>query len=101
MEASVAMPPYYSPKERTQPLTIRIPESLKRELEEISEIWTAVEERAGSGEKVSVNNVIVRLLRVGVDGVWGEFGTKPHPHDEKEKKALVERMVRAVAESKQ
>lgn len=83
---------YYVPKEKQVISTLRAPEGLHEELKEIADLWHQVEQRVGEG-KVSLNDVLIRLLRVGVDGVWTELGGRPTT--DKAKQALVERMVAA------
>lgn len=95
--SAVTEMPYFEPKPKDANLTIRYPEDLREDLREISSIWSDVSEALGRGEKVSLNDVIVRLLKIGNDGVWAEYGGKPT--NAKERAALIERLVAAYKRS--
>lgn len=58
---------YFQTKERPVAVSARMPPGLKKGLEAIAAEWTEL-----SGARVSVNDVIVRLLEVGVAGVGAE-----------------------------
>lgn len=82
-----AMSDLYFPKgdeKRTQQLTVRIPKSVKDGLEELSRFWSELsQERTGDPENdVSVSDVAVRLLQVGLAGAWGEVGGRPQSEKE-------------------
>ena len=85
--------PYFEPTTRPAELRIRFPAALRDDLKLIAEIWNALEERVGSGSSISLNDVIVRLLSVGRDGVFAEYGGKPETSAGQA--ALVERLARA------
>lgn len=87
----------YEP-EKTVPLSVRMPDALREQLREIADLWTKFEERLGSKRKVSVNDVILRLLEVGADNVWGEYNGRPK--DEKARAALAERLAEHYNKSK-
>ena len=83
LNAERAMP-YFSPPEPLKPFSLRIPESLKAELEEIAGLWTEAQKLAEVPGLVSINDVALRLLRLGVDGVWKEVGGRPTNKHERE-----------------
>lgn len=72
--------PYFEPQERrTQQLTARIPKSVSDGLKDLAKLWTHLERsRTGDEEaEVTVSDVVVRLLQVGLDGSWAEIGFQP------------------------
>ncbi len=63
---------------------LRLSEALKADLQEIADFWTALNDRIEQPEKVSLNEVILRLCSVGRDGVWAEYGKRPTTKHERE-----------------
>lgn len=96
MDASADMPgPYFKSQERrTDQLTARVPKRLKDEMIRLARYWTALEREASKDDEidVTVGDVMVRLLDVGLEGAWEEAREK---RDDK----TIERMVAAVAKT--
>lgn len=85
--------PYYEPDPKEVALSLRLPEELRDDLKLIARVWSRLDEEIGAGKKVSINEVIVRLLKVGRDGVWAEAGGRPK--DELAETRLVKRLAEA------
>lgn len=71
---------YFEPQERrTQQLTVRLPKSVTDGLKDLATLWTHLERtRTNDPEsEVTVSDVVVRLLQVGLDGAWEEIGFHP------------------------
>lgn len=98
MQTQLVAMPYFEPQTKPAELRIRFPASLRDDLRLIAEIWDALEKRVGSGATVSLNDVIVRLLSVGRDGVWAEYAGKPETSAAKAE--LIERLAKAYKSSK-
>jgi hypothetical protein len=97
---SIPMPPYYEPQERrTQQLTARIPKSISDGLKDLARLWTHMERtRTGDADaEVTVSDVVVRLLQVGLDGAWAEIGFQPKTDEQWQK--LLERADKAIESS--
>lgn len=71
-------------EKRTQQLTVRVPKSVKDGIEELARFWTRLSrERTGDPEnEVTISDVTVRLLQVGLSGAWGEVGGRPDSEKE-------------------
>lgn len=74
---------------RAAALNARIPERLKASLELLADYWTKRESVAlgDADAEVSLGDVVVRLLSLGVEGAWAEAGLAPYPD-----KATVEKL---------
>jgi hypothetical protein len=59
---------YFQQPPKPVPLTARIPLPLKEALERIAQEWTQL-----AKQRVSVNDVVVRLLEVGAENVSKEI----------------------------
>lgn len=79
---------YYEPQERrTEQINVRMPRSTKARLERLAELWTHLEQvRSGDDDaSVSISDVVLRLVQVGLDGAWSEIGGEPQTDAELEK----------------
>jgi hypothetical protein len=67
-------------EKRSEMLNVRIPKSLKARLKQLAEFWT---ERAKlqtrDAQDVTVGDVVVRLLTVGIEGAWTDAGLSGRP----------------------
>lgn len=66
---------YWRAPERRVAVNLRLPADLKAHLDGVQELWRVL--AAADGEDpdlVTFTHVCERLLRVGVDGVWGQVG---------------------------
>lgn len=76
---------YFEPQERrTAQITARVPKAVDQGLKDLSRLWTHLEQ-AKSGDpkaEVSVSDVIVRLLKVGLAGAWAEVGGQPETEEQ-------------------
>lgn len=62
---------YESPPERREPISARVPKSLKQRLLEIVRLWKIQAQiRNEDPELVDFSHVAERLLKTGADGVW-------------------------------
>lgn len=67
--------PYFEPPEKRVQVTFKIPESLKGHLMAVVRLWRAKAIAGGHDpDDINLTYVAERLLRVGVEGVWGETG---------------------------
>lgn len=69
---------------RSQQLNARVPKSVLEGLRDLARLWTA-HEQARTGDEtaeVSLSDVVVRLLKVGLDGAWEEIGHRPTSEEE-------------------
>lgn len=102
--------PYYEPEElRSEQLNVRIPKSVYDGLKDLARLWTHLEQTRADTEakaknrkvkpvsKVSVSDVVVRLLQVGLNGAWAEIGM--HPQTEREWAEVLARADRLYAQS--
>ncbi len=63
------------PPEKRVAVNVRLPRDLKLHLEGVQELWRVLASLNGTDpDLVNQTYVIERLLRVGVDGVWGQVG---------------------------
>lgn len=80
MHVTPEMPgPYYKSQERrTDQVTARIPKRMKDDLQRLAHYWTALEREAtkDSDVEVTIGDVVVRLLDVGLEGAWEEAREK-------------------------
>lgn len=101
MDTSTEMPgPYYKSQERrTDQLTARIPKRMKDALQRLAYYWTALErETSGDAEvEVTIGDVVVRLVDVGLEGAWEEAREK---HDDKAIDAMVREVEKSAKKSK-
>lgn len=86
------------PKPEPDKLTLRWPAELREDIQEIADFWTDLNTAIGQPEKVSLNDVILRMLTVGRDGVWAEYGTRPGT--KAERKELLDRVAASYLKSK-
>lgn len=94
---------YFEPQERrTKQLTARVPKSVSDGLRDLSRLWTHMEQaRTGDKEaEVSISDVVVRLLQLGIEGAWAEIGLPP-PKTKEEWAEIFARSARVTAEHAQ
>lgn len=95
---------YFEPQERrTKQLTARIPKSVSDGLKDLSRLWTHMEQ-ARTGDKdaeVSISDVVVRLLQIGVEGAWAELGLRAGPKTKEEWSDILARSARVTVEHAQ
>ncbi len=68
-------------EKRGEMLNVRIPKSLRTRLNLVISLWEkmAQAEHGNEAVKVSLGDVVVRLLTVGVEGVFADAGLKSWP----------------------
>jgi hypothetical protein len=95
------MPGQYfkSQERRTEQIAARVPKRIKDELQKLARYWTAKEreENDDTTIEVTVADVVVRLLDVGLEGAWEEARAV---HDEKTIDKMVEAVIRTEKPSK-
>lgn len=70
-----ALVDYFEMPEKKVVLSVRVSEGLKEQLLLVVELWQALAEaKGGDPESINLTHVVERLLRVGVDGTWGQVG---------------------------
>lgn len=71
-------------EKRGKALNVRVPVSLKADLEELAEFMTAKDRLSEGKEAIetSVGDVVVRLLKVGIEGAWTQAGLSAKPSKE-------------------
>ena len=75
LRALEALVDYFEMPERKVVLSVRVSEGLKEQLQLVVELWqTLAEAKGGDPESINLTYVVERLLRVGVDGTWGQVG---------------------------
>lgn len=74
------MTEYFRLPEKSTHLNLRVPESLKADLLNVVRLWKLMAKAAGAKdeaiEDITLTHVCERLLRIGVDGVWAQAGSK-------------------------
>lgn len=76
---------YYEPPQSTKRVQIgvRVSSDLNDALDAVVKLWKLVAAASGKDpEGVDKTYVITRLLSVGIDGAFGEFGGKPETVEE-------------------
>lgn len=71
---------YFEPQEkRSAQLNVRVPKSVQDSLRDLARLWTEMEKARTEEEdsEVTISDVAVRLLQVGLDGAWAEAGGRP------------------------
>lgn len=88
MHESTDMADYFqsdlAKEKRGEVLHLRVPKSIKTQLRNVADYWTA-KARAQLGRDVSevtVADVVVRLLTVSIESVWADAGLKARPTQE-------------------
>ena len=84
------MSQYWEPQERrTKDLSARVTKSVYDGVKAVARLWTAVERhRTGDADYVvSAGDVVNRLLKIGIEGAFAEFGGQV-PKTEEEWKQL-------------
>lgn len=68
-------------EKRSEMLNVRIPKSLRLQLNQVIDLWTKMAKAKLGNEavEVSLGDVVVRLLTVGVEGVFADAGLKSRP----------------------
>jgi hypothetical protein len=65
---------YEPPPEKREPISARVPASLKARLLAVVRLWKAqAKARGDDPELVDLSHVVERLLKTGVDGVWSRM----------------------------
>lgn len=73
------MSQYWEPKERrTKDLSARVTKTVYDGVKAVAHLWTIVERhRTGDADHiVSAGDVVNRLLKIGVEGAFAEFGAQ-------------------------
>jgi hypothetical protein len=89
----------YEPTEKKVAINVRVPLSTKATMDDLVRLWRLYAE--ARGDEVDVNDlsyVVRRLLRVGGDQAFGEFGGRPK--DEAGWKAIEAVIGKAVKKSR-
>lgn len=72
-----------TPDDPTVQFNVRIPASMKRQLEEVVRLWTSMAKARGDAHKhIDVGYVTRRLFTVGVEQAFDEFGGIPQSGDD-------------------
>lgn len=80
MEPQVDMSVYKpnEPREPKVPLNARVPKELRDALVDVVRLWRIyAEQRGDESEGIDLSYVVRRLLRVGIDQAFAEFGGRP------------------------
>ena len=79
------------PEKRSEALNLRVTKKLKEHLLEVQRLWVMLAKARGENyEAVDISYTASRLLQVGVDGAFEEFGGRPR--SEADWKLLQERI---------
>lgn len=68
---------YFEPQERrTEQINVRVTKTVRDSLVRLADIWSHVEQiRSGDTDAtVSVSDVVMRLIQIGLQGAWAEIG---------------------------
>ena len=71
---------YWQPQERrTKDLSARVTKTVYDGVKDVARLWTAVERIRSGDEDIEVSgaDVVNRLLAVGIEGAFAEFGAHP------------------------
>lgn len=67
-------------EKRGDVLHVRVPKSLKLRVEQLAKFWTAKARlTVPDAQDVSTGDVVVRLMAVGIEGVWTDAGLPAKP----------------------
>lgn len=81
---------YYEPEPEEVSLTLRLPAELRDDMKILSQVWRKLDAEVGKGKKISINDVMIRLLTVGRDDLYERY--KGRPETDAEIDALVKRL---------
>lgn len=76
---------YWEPQERrTKDLSARVTKTVYDGVKDVARLWTMIERlRAGDTDiEVSGADVVNRLLKVGIEGAFAEFGKHPKTEED-------------------
>lgn len=70
---------FESQDRRTEQLNVRVSKTTRKSLEGLAELWEAMEKEKTEDDevRVTVSDVVHRLIQVGLTGAWGELGGQP------------------------
>lgn len=101
---------YFALPEKRVPLSVKVPESLKEDLVQMTRAWVLLAVAKGESEEqakrdINVTYAVERFCRVGIDGAWAQIaalvGADRRPETDAEWDALGKALLKAVkAQSK-